>query len=469
MGKCTLTFEQIEILTKKSDSDHSDNDWLIVNWFVGDGVVRTDTIPLVNQNGSRIINSGDHLQPVSLEVPCADTDLVTAAFLVMNLGAYDFNEQIEAAGKIASKYAEEAAKIYLAAAKFVIENLGEFVANPAVPVTVFAKLLAAHWDEFAPAIKDSVGAFVEDVLVPAIEEIVEDILVLLDRPNCNGPVFHDVVVFRNPTWPEPPQMTWKLYTADTKLGCGDPARTSVHYSIDRVLDFVPQFPNTAPSTWEFIPSENESPTNWVHDWVSDNKGFPKAVNVSIAPSLKASGLFAITIKELIDPRFQIAFSLVADPKSPTSKLFLLPFKENVKGAIQPWSTHPGSAATLQVFGAKSLHTTAHSATSARRSANVAPPEPYLALSWKRPFTPGTPVRFARATFGEPFVPGGGFEESTFLQTADGFRLPEYDITLAFYNVVSDGTLVARALRYLRGASGAYTRADWMLMLLTNNL
>ena len=30
----------------------------------------------------------------------------------MNLGAYDFNEQIEAAGKIASKFAEEAAKIY---------------------------------------------------------------------------------------------------------------------------------------------------------------------------------------------------------------------------------------------------------------------------------------------------------------------------------------------------------------------
>ena len=42
------------------------------------------------------------------------------------------------------------------------------------------------------------------------------------------------------------------------------------------------------------------------------------------------------------------------------------------------------------------------------------------------------------------------------------------ITLAFYNVISNNQPVARALRYLRGAKGAYTRADWMLILLDPN-
>ena len=72
------------------------------------------------------------------------------------------------------------------------------------------------------------------------------------------------------------------------------------------------------------------------------------------------------------------------------------------------------------------------------------------------------MKLARATFADPFVPGGGFEDANFLQTADGFRLPEYDITLAFYNLVSGEQVVGRALRYLRRRRGLHPR-HWMLM------
>ena len=37
MAKCVVHFDQIEIVTKKSDPAHADNDWLIVHWFVGSG------------------------------------------------------------------------------------------------------------------------------------------------------------------------------------------------------------------------------------------------------------------------------------------------------------------------------------------------------------------------------------------------------------------------------------------------
>jgi hypothetical protein len=48
MGTCTLTFERTQILFKKSDRAHQDNDWLFVTWFVGPNPFPTNPIKLEN-------------------------------------------------------------------------------------------------------------------------------------------------------------------------------------------------------------------------------------------------------------------------------------------------------------------------------------------------------------------------------------------------------------------------------------
>jgi hypothetical protein len=465
MGKCTLTFDQIEILNKKSDSDHSDNDWLFITWFVKNQVVRTDKIPLHNQNGSRILDSGDHLLPVSSEVACEDADAVTAAFIVMNFGSYDWNEQIDAAGKVANKFAQVAAEVYLQAAKIVLENLGHFGANPIL--AGFALLLAQHWDELSKAVKDLIGTFLEDVLVPVLGEVVEAISVIFGRPNCNGPVFFDFAVFKNPTWPEPPLTLWKVYTAGSKSGCGSPAKTSVQYSLDRYIDFVPQFPTAPPPQFGLVPSANESPSNWLGAWAEDTLVQDPLTFVSIAPSTTASGVFVVSVSEEIDRRFNLVFETKADAISVSSALLLPRYRDNVPGTVHPWSSHAASPGALKVFtklpGGGSGFRDASSSPSCVEDPR--PVERYLALTWKRPFTAGTPLTFAKSAIVEAFVPGGS-ETSLLFEIADGFRIKDRDITLAFYNVLENGGLIGRALRYIRGATPAYTRADWMLVKLS---
>ncbi len=453
MGKSILTFDQIEILTKKSDADHSDNDWLFVTWFVNDQLIRTDKIALVNQNGSRILESGDHLLAVSSEVACSDTDLVTASFVVMNLGSYDWNEQIEAAGKIAAKLAEGLTAVYIKAVQLVIENSG-------LPA---AKIFSAGIEEISPVIVDSVGAFIEDVFVPGLEELVSGILQILGRPNCNGPVFYDLAIFK-PKQPEPPVTFWKTYTASSMSGCGNPAKTSAHFTLDRDLDFVPQFPNTPPPQYSLVPSVNESPANWLGQWAEDPLLPHPLIHISIAPSLTASGLFTISITEKIDPRFNLVFETKADPVAPISGLHLHPYIKNVPGTIQPWSSHPVSPGALQVFAAKLSPAFSGLAFASNPHLDLKdpqPPAPLIALTWKRPFTGGIPLTVDKASVAEAFVPGDS-EISVFFEIADGFRLKDRDITLVFYNVLANGQVVSRALRYLRGATIAYTRADWML-------
>jgi hypothetical protein len=49
MGSCKITFDAIRIINKKSDTDHSDNDWMVALWFVNDKPGPDSTI--VRQDG----------------------------------------------------------------------------------------------------------------------------------------------------------------------------------------------------------------------------------------------------------------------------------------------------------------------------------------------------------------------------------------------------------------------------------
>ena len=74
MGACKLQFEKIEILNKKSDTDHSDNDWLSVVWTVDhqDGsqpAILQQTFALAKQNGDKVLDSGDVIARVEAGFP----------------------------------------------------------------------------------------------------------------------------------------------------------------------------------------------------------------------------------------------------------------------------------------------------------------------------------------------------------------------------------------------------------------
>lgn len=112
MGKCILSFDQIEIVEQKSDGRYSDNDWMIITWFVDDKVIRTDKFPLLSLNGGVGLKSGDGITPFTSEVDCLDDDIVTAAYNVVNLGSTDLSDQADAAAQIANNVSQALTQAY---------------------------------------------------------------------------------------------------------------------------------------------------------------------------------------------------------------------------------------------------------------------------------------------------------------------------------------------------------------------
>src|SRR5947208_3047100 len=98
MGECVLTFKRIEIANQKSDTSHSDNDWMTMVWAINNQVY-SKTIPLTNTAGSQVLHTGDLLHPVQDYVICQPTDTVTVVYSIVNLSSFDFGSQAEAAAK----------------------------------------------------------------------------------------------------------------------------------------------------------------------------------------------------------------------------------------------------------------------------------------------------------------------------------------------------------------------------------
>src|SRR4029079_13636170 len=131
-----------------------------------------------------------------------------------------------------------------------------------------AQVFADGIEELAPVIRDSVGAAWEDVIVPVANDVVEFFQALFGPPNCNGEVFHDLVMFK-PFEPAAPETWSQHYKASSLSGCGTPAETHCVYTRERLRDAVPQFRNTPPPKTEASPSQNESPAVWLGRWAED--------------------------------------------------------------------------------------------------------------------------------------------------------------------------------------------------------
>ena len=88
MGSCKITFDAS--INQKSDSNHSDNGWMVAFWFVKDKrVPGGGPVPCqsYNQSGNAVLESGQTLEPVILELPCHDADPVTLVYSVANFGS----------------------------------------------------------------------------------------------------------------------------------------------------------------------------------------------------------------------------------------------------------------------------------------------------------------------------------------------------------------------------------------------
>ena len=208
MGKCILSFDQIEIVEQKSDGRYSDNDWMMITWFVDDKVIRTDKFPLLSLNGGVGLKSGDGITPFTSEVDCLDDDIVTAAYNVVNLGSTDLSDQADAAAQIANNVSQALTQAYLKAVEVYLEYFSD------IP---FSSLLADQIADFAPDIVSTVGAAYTDVIVPLLNDLIQEIQILIGRPNCNGDVFHDVAVFK-PGQPVPDSTSGTKYTAASVNG-----------------------------------------------------------------------------------------------------------------------------------------------------------------------------------------------------------------------------------------------------------
>jgi hypothetical protein len=488
MGKCKLTFDLIEIINKKSDTSHSDNDWMVITWFVSDKLVRTDKFPLLNTAGSVVLDSGNAIQPFTSEVDCPDGAIAIATFQVMNLGAFDFSDQVNAIGDIAESASQEIAKIYMKEIELYLKYSGYVPGAPSLPGPL-SDFLADRVEELSPIVVKAIGTLFEEVIIPLLQDIVSEINVLLGHPNCNGDVFHDVIVFK-PSGPVPDVSIDQTYEASHMTGCGSSARTRVHITQQRELDPQMQFANTPP------PQVNEAPSlsskSWPGTWAEDFNTPTPIITVAISPSQKAAGQYAVQIIERVDHRFDIQFQAAADPVAPHT-VRLPPRTGNTLGHVRPWVDHPLAPTQLGVVRAsmtssaggvlpkikpptKSSKKKTKKAASARTTHPVAAPKKAVPtalqaatktyvfkLGWQNSQPVGvstiTPVKFAPgAATGQTSPVLGVFEQ------ANGLELPGQGVTLCMYEHQAQGHSIGPAVRYMRNQNMQFTQADVMLVI-----
>jgi hypothetical protein len=399
-------------------------------------------------------------------VSCADADLVTAVFQVVNLGSTDHAEQVVAVGKIAQKAAEVYAEIYLEVTEQVVRG-------------TLGRIWADAIDEFTPLMIQTVTAAFEDIIIPFFSEVAEFISTIFGVPNCNGDVLHDIAVFK-PSEPKSPVTVSKVYTADSVSGCGSAAKTSVHVTLERVTDVVQIFPNTPAPKVVAVPSAGESADSWLGTWAEDTYTATPIVLVTIARSTAASGAYAITVEEHIDRRYDAQFQAV-DAVETVESALAAPYLGNVFGTLKPWLSNvvsPGDLTTIRVGRlvggggsgqgggggaggeAGGARGTPHQAALRVSGVGltdeaVAEPTVTFALSWDRQPNPVIgPPPADRLSRNAPSTRADLFDE------ADAFVLEGKGVVLYLYNFrLSNQELVGRCLRYCRDETSAFTRAD----------
>ena len=443
MGKCILQFDQIEIIKQKSASGQFDNDWLILHWFNG-GLKQSHVFPLLNSAGSKKITSGNSLQPVTFEVSCQDGDRVAAVFQIVNLGSSGVSEQVQQAGQISSKIAQAFTSVYVDLAEIAVGEL-----------PLVGSVLAWGLDEVQPAIVATVKTAFDDLIIPFVDEVAGFVSALFGNPNCNGDVLHDLVWFA-PLEPDPWVTTSKVYTADSKSGCGSPAKTSVVFTQQRIMDVEPIFASEPPPKVDNEPAIGESPDGWLGIWVEDPFTPTPIVSVTISRSTAASGTYAVSVLEHVDRRFNAVFE-AADAVEFPERVTVPLFGGNVFGAVRSWMKPPMSPGDLQVHVKKISGVRGVTRPHPISGGSSGLPAVTFSLGWTRLHPPVFSKPSGIVTRG----PGGNAAMFGY-RDVDAFVLEGKGVTVCLWRFTVGDQVIGRGIRYIRDESMLYTRADVML-------
>jgi hypothetical protein len=242
MGRCILKFDRIEILNQKSDSDHSDNDWLSLVWFINDRPGIEQTVPFRNLQGNKVLHSGDVVSGFEQSIICEDTDIVTAVYTITNLGSLSWEDQAREASRITQQVSRGAADVYLQALEYALRLIGQgMVPGAPPPAVIIAQVLAPVLDKLSGKILDLVDLAFEKVITPVVGWMADQAANLLGHPNCNGEVMHDAFVFL-------PGADTLISFSKTYEGpqendyCGSPPHTKIDLTTLRELDvFIGKF------------------------------------------------------------------------------------------------------------------------------------------------------------------------------------------------------------------------------------
>jgi len=447
MGKATLSFDQITICNKRSDSAHNDNDWMNIVWFVQGKQVRVDTLQLAKPDGGTSLDTGAVIAPLASSVDCNDQDLVTATFLVVNLGSMDGAGQRAQAEATATAMAKAITDLYV--------RVSEQVVKEGVPL---GDVFSDGIDQVRLAIDDSVGALFEDVIIPGIE----DVLDILDvgPPNCNGEVVHGMAVF-TPTAAYPVTSLIYKYQAASSDRCGTPPHTTVVYTEEREFAAY-QFPTAPAPAIQLVPVHDQSSDLWLGTWAEDPNTPTPIDKVVVSKSLRASSLYSVEITERVDPIRDVVYQTGKDPIS-VHPAHVVPFVADVFGALRPWLAYPvaptGIRAVQRLIAKPHVKALAAGAAAAGAAETATPSPSYqtvMALTWSRPVV-GTLLGFrGHGPFDAPAQPGFASD------LADAFHLVDQAIYLCLYEIRQGGKSIGNCVRYMRPDTSSFTHADVML-------
>jgi len=243
MSGCHLTFDRIVIQNQKSDGSHDDNDWLHVVWFIG-GPDSPQTIqqniPLLNTHGSPDLHTGDVIPALPLACNADDSDVVMAVYAITNLGSSDWSDQVNQATQITSQIAQSAVDAYLTVAKTYLEWVVSDYTGMVWINVVTENLVDPNWSALLDAVNSAIDTVFKGVINVILDWLANQIANLLGRPNCNGEVLHDFVIFA-PSDPNDGSLSRSYVGPQEDSSCGEAPHTEVDITLHRDEPLIGQF------------------------------------------------------------------------------------------------------------------------------------------------------------------------------------------------------------------------------------